>query len=186
MNLRLFYHLSSAPSSTISWETSILNPSASKQTSPTTRTICSWASQASFTSQLKHLWQRNWNGGLNVNTSLDQNTQLCHPEVTPSSPKCQFCFWNKTRFLWASQVAQWSRTCLPMQETQVQSLGREDPLKEGTATHSSIQYSPVFLPGESHGQRSLAGYSPWAGKETDTTERLNSNKIFPSQHELHS
>ena len=33
MNLRLFYHLSSAPSSTISWETSILNPSASKQTS---------------------------------------------------------------------------------------------------------------------------------------------------------
>ena len=40
------------------------------------------------------------------------------------------------------------------QEMQVQSLGREDPLEEGMATHSSI------LPGESHGQRSLAGYSP--------------------------
>ena len=29
---------------------------------------------------------------------------------------------------------------------------------------------PVFLPGESHGQRSLAGYSPWGCKESDTTE----------------
>ena len=44
-----------------------------------------------------------------------------------------------------------------MQETQemlVRSLGGEDALEEGMATH------PVFLPGESHGQRSLAGYSP--------------------------
>ena len=32
---------------------------------------------------------------------------------------------------------------------------------------------PVFLPGESHGQRSLAGYSPWGHKESDTTERLS-------------
>ena len=34
------------------------------------------------------------------------------------------------------------------------------------------QPTPVFLPGESHGQRSLAGYSPWGRKESDTTERL--------------
>ena len=32
------------------------------------------------------------------------------------------------------------------------------------------QPTPVFLPGESHGQRSLAGYSPWGHKESDTTE----------------
>ena len=32
------------------------------------------------------------------------------------------------------------------------------------------QPTPVFLPGESHGQRSLAGYSPWGAKELDTTE----------------
>ena len=32
------------------------------------------------------------------------------------------------------------------------------------------QLTPVFLPGESHGQRSLAGYSPWSCKELDTTE----------------
>ena len=30
----------------------------------------------------------------------------------------------------------------------------------------------VFLPGKSHGQRRLAGYSPWGRKELDTTERL--------------
>ena len=32
------------------------------------------------------------------------------------------------------------------------------------------QPTPIFLPGESHGQRSLAGYSPWGYKESDTTE----------------
>ena len=51
-------------------------------------------------------------------------------------------------------------------ETQVQSLGWEDSLEEGTAT------TPVSLPGESHGQRSLVGYSPWGRKESDMTEQL--------------
>ena len=36
------------------------------------------------------------------------------------------------------------------------------------------QPTPVFLPGESHGQRSLVGYSPRGHKELDTTERLHS------------
>ena len=45
------------------------------------------------------------------------------------------------------------------------SLGREDPLKKDMAT------TPVFLPGESHGQRSLGAYSPWGHKEFNTTER---------------
>ena len=48
-----------------------------------------------------------------------------------------------------------------MQETQVRSLGGGDPLEEGMAT------TPVFLPGKSHGQRSLAGCSPWGHKESD-------------------
>ena len=54
-----------------------------------------------------------------------------------------------------------------VQETQerwVRSLGWEDPLEEGTATH------PVFLPGESQGQRSLVGYSPRGRTESETTE----------------
>ena len=41
---------------------------------------------------------------------------------------------------------------------------RKITLEKGMATH------PVFLPGESHGQRSLAGYSPWGRKESDMTE----------------
>ena len=48
-------------------------------------------------------------------------------------------------------VAQMVNNPPAMRETQVQSLGWEDPLEEGMAT------TPVFLPGESHGQRSLAG-----------------------------
>ena len=34
----------------------------------------------------------------------------------------------------------------------------------------------VFLPGKSHGQSSLVGYSPWSCKESDTTERLSTHK----------
>ena len=37
----------------------------------------------------------------------------------------------------------------------------------------------VFLPGKSHGQRSLVSYSPWGRRESEMTERLNnSNKIL--------
>ena len=41
--------------------------------------------------------------------------------------------------------------------------------------HNSVTKPPptsVFLPGESHGQRSLLGYSPWDPKESDTTEAV--------------
>ena len=55
--------------------------------------------------------------------------------------------------LLASLVAQMVKNLPSTQETQVQLLDREDPLKKEMAT------TPVFLPGESHGQRSLAGYS---------------------------
>ena len=42
------------------------------------------------------------------------------------------------------------------------------------------QLTPVFLPRESHGQRSLAGYSPWGRKKSDTTEQLIFYFIFYS------
>ena len=54
-----------------------------------------------------------------------------------------------------------------MLETWVQSLGQEDPLDR------AWQPTLVFLPGESHGQRSLLGYSSMGCKESDTTEWLN-------------
>ena len=37
---------------------------------------------------------------------------------------------------------------------------------------------PVSLPGESHGQRNLAGYTPWGCKESDMTEQLTHTHIF--------
>ena len=48
---------------------------------------------------------------------------------------------------------------------QIRSLGQEDPGSEG-----QWQPTPVFLPGESPGQRSQVGYSPWGLKESDKTE----------------
>ena len=51
-----------------------------------------------------------------------------------------------------------------MQEMWVRSLGQEDPLEREWLP------TPVFLPGEFHGQRSLVGYSPWGRKELNTTE----------------
>ena len=63
-------------------------------------------------------------------------------------------------------VAQMVNNVPAMWETQVRSLCWEDPLeKEWLPT-------PVFLPGESHRQRSLVGYSPWGCKMLDTTEQL--------------
>ena len=41
------------------------------------------------------------------------------------------------------------------------------------ALEKEMATTPVFLPGESQRQRSLAGYSPWGHKELDTTERLH-------------
>ena len=54
--------------------------------------------------------------------------------------------------LWASLVAQMVKNLPVVQKTQVQFLGQEDPLEVEMAT------TPIFLPGEFHAQRSLAGY----------------------------
>ena len=59
-----------------------------------------------------------------------------------------------------------------MQETQVRSLGWEDPSeKEWLST-------AVFLPGETYGQRNLVGYSPQGHKESGMTKRLTLSLFF--------
>ena len=63
-----------------------------------------------------------------------------------------------------------------MQDMWVQSLGGEDPLEEGMATHSNIlawRMNP-------HGQRTLAGYSQWGRKELDMTGRLSTHTHLPT------
>ena len=37
--------------------------------------------------------------------------------------------------------------------------------------------TPIFLPGDSHGRKGLAGYSPWSGKEKDSTEHKISKPL---------
>ena len=67
----------------------------------------------------------------------------------------------------ASQVVQWERICLPMQErqeTRVPSRIRKIPWRR------KWQPSPVFLLGKSHGQRDQMGYNLWGRKESDTTK----------------
>jgi len=67
--------------------------------------------------------------------------------------------------------------------SQVEQVGKNPPADAGDVRDSSLipglgrfpwrkawQPTKVFLPGESHGQRSLEGYSPQNGKESDTTE----------------
>ena len=61
-----------------------------------------------------------------------------------------------------------------MRKTWVQPPSWEDCLEKGMATHSGN--SGLENP---HGQRSLAGYSPWGHKESDTTERLSTQHIIP-------
>ena len=54
---------------------------------------------------------------------------------------------------------------------------RFDPQIGKTPWSRKWQPAPVFLPGKFHGQRSLAGYSPWGCKESDTTELLSTQSI---------
>ena len=68
----------------------------------------------------------------------------------------------------ASLVAQLVKNPPAMQQTWVQSLGWEDPLKEGMATHSSMLAWRIPWIEERGGL-----YSSWGRKESDTTEQLS-------------
>ena len=71
---------------------------------------------------------------------------------------------------WTSLIAQRVKNLPVTQETQemwVQSTGQEDALEKEMATHSSI------LAWKTRGQKSLASYSPWGHKESDTAMWLN-------------
>ena len=69
-------------------------------------------------------------------------------------------------------MAQMVKHLPAMQETRVQSLGQEDRWR------MKWQSTPVFSPGESHGQRSLVGYGPQSRKELDMTELLHFHSIL--------
>ena len=55
-------------------------------------------------------------------------------------------------------------------------------LLENTNCLRDLQPTPVFLPGEFHGQRNLAGYSPWGCKELDMTES-HTDQLTHTEHQ---
>ena len=65
-------------------------------------------------------------------------------------------------------MAQIGKNLPAMQETQVQSLGQVGKVP----WRRKWLPTPVFLPGKFHGERVLAGYSPWGSREAEMTERL--------------
>ena len=87
--------------------------------------------------------------------------------LPPPSPSLSYFF---QAFLGAHMV----KNPPAMPETPFRSLGQEDTLEEGMASHSSV------LAWRTHGQRSLVGYSSWVCKESDTTEATgHAHRLFP-------
>ena len=67
-------------------------------------------------------------------------------------------------YFWGPLVTQMVKNLPAVQESQVQSLGGEDPLEKGMATHSStLAWRIPWI-------EELADCSPWGRKESDTTE----------------
>ena len=81
---------------------------------------------------------------------------------------------------WASLLAQMVRNMPAMRETCVHSWVRKIPWKR------AWQPTPLFLPGEYHEQRNLAGYGPWGHKELDMTKWLTTATLMLFTWENHS
>ena len=75
-------------------------------------------------------------------------------------------------------VAQTLKSLPEIWETQVRFLCWEIPWRR------KWQPTPVFLPGESHGLRSLAGHSPWGRRESDTTKQLHFLLFFSMDYSI--
>ena len=116
------------------------------------------------TEKKKQFWERK--------TYLEISQILVSRDITKLQQSKQ-CSTSINRHIdqWEiSQVVQWKRIQLPMQETQeiqVQSLSHK------ILWSRKWQPTPVFLPEKFHGQRSLESYIPWGHKELDMTEQMN-------------
>ena len=82
-----------------------------------------------------------------------KNTLLCPPIPEIKDYNC-------------SLAAQWQRICLQCRSRRRHRL---DPWVGNIPWRRKRPPTPVLLPGESHGQRALRGYSPWGHTESDTT-----------------
>ena len=110
---------------------------------------------------------------------VSDTIQPSHPLSSPSPPVLNFS-QHQGLFKWVSPSHQEAKVLeLQLQYQSSQWTPRTDLWVRMIPWRREWQPTPVFLPGESHGQRSLAGYSPQGHKELDTTEshtRTRSNR----------
>ena len=85
--------------------------------------------------------------------------------------------FRKVTLHWASQMAHGKESSCQYKSHR---RCRLDPWVGKTPWRRKWQPIPVFLPGESHGQRSLVGYSAWGHKKSDMAERLSMHTHNPA------
>ena len=139
-----------------------------------------------------HRWGRRWFWWLIwYEHSAYKNAYYLHPQSSaggaPLLTSLQVIALLKTLFLLPPPhprtpnphpaMAQQVKNSSAMQETQ--EVWVPSPWVRKIPWRRKWQPTPVFLPGEFHGQRSLAGYSPWGHKESDTTEWLRLSPSLP-------
>ena len=89
--------------------------------------------------------------------------------------------YRSARSTWICEGAGWNALCLVFRTSSTPTFSRIyrfDPWARKIPWRRKWQPTPVFLPGESHGWRSLEGYSPWDCKESDMTERISIQIFF--------
>ena len=127
----------------------------------------------------RHKWRENfssvwmvvfWSGSWNSSSHLWWDRMMSSLWQSQKAKKGVEARWKECGSLafcldsQASQVAQMVTNLPAMQKIWVRSFYQEDPWRRAG------QPTPIFLPGEFHRQRSLAGYCPWGHKQLDTTE----------------
>ena len=84
-----------------------------------------------------------------------------------NSPARAWILWSFSSSLWLPLWLRWWRICLQLRRSEFDTwVSQEDRLVKETAT------TPLSMPREFQGWRSLEGYGPWGPKELDTTEWL--------------
>ena len=124
--------------------------------------------------------QLNWSGSSTymaaLHTAINPLGENCYPhfkdvETESWESENQSCLWERCWVWLPWWLRQW-RICPECRRHGFNPWVGKIPWRK------AWQPTPVFLPGEFHGQRSLAGYSPWGCKEMDTTEQL---KLYRSK-----
>ena len=146
-----------------------------------------WSRQQTF--------EKHWSMVFNFNFTLE-SLQLkerdCQREReatlgTHFRPKSLGWSWNICAFY---KLPKWCSCAARVENYESRSTSSLSVLRDVTCARSLVGkplgawngyplHSPVFLPGQFHGQRRLAGYSPWDRKELDMTEQLTLSPYDP-------